>query len=169
MVAVIECVAMPAAAGSRVRDGRLFCYSREEFEGEGGEDSVQVANHTLQIVDKLTEGGGTITKGEPPRGAEYQPLWRVEIQVVSAHRVTASYRADYRKEPGCPTNAVGLMMDVYRAVKRVMKAARKDLKARREKKKQLPAGAGSGGATGNVVTGPRRAAGFFHTEKGDAS
>ena len=79
---------------------------------------------------------GDVVEGviRPPREGDYRPLWQVEIQTMNAHRKTASYRADYNKFPGCPMKAIALMMAVYAAVRRVLKEARMDMRARKEKK-----------------------------------
>ena len=133
MVVVIEGVAGPAfkepAKGVRLREVKIYAYMREETSAETGGDRVADANHAVQIIDRLE--CDVITKGEPPRGDGYRPLWRVELQVLNVHRRTAGYRAAYHKEDGCPANQIELMMTVYAAMKRIMRNARDDRRARK--------------------------------------
>lgn len=133
MIVCIEAVAMPLEPGEHSRAVNLYAYQREELPGEGGDDSVQCANHAMEIIDRLT-GSDVIIKERPPCGGDYRPLWQVEIQTMNVHRNTAIYRADYHKFPGCPMNAIELMMAVYAAVRRVLKEARMDMRARKAKK-----------------------------------
>lgn len=132
MIVCIEAVAMPLEPGEHSRAVKVYAYRRAELPGEGGDDSVQCANHAMEIIDRLT-GSDVIIKERPPCGGDYRPLWQVEIQTMNVHRKTASYRADYHKFPGCPMKAIELMMAVYAAVRRVLRDARVDMKTRKAK------------------------------------
>ena len=132
MIVCIEMVALPPEPGADVRDTNLYAYLREELPGEGDGDRVSDANHALGIVKKL--GGKLILDGVPPRGVGYSPLWQVEIQISDTHKNSSKYRARYHKENGCPLNAIAYMMEVYGAVKKVLREALNDMRARKEKK-----------------------------------
>lgn len=141
MIAAIDAVAMPweestDAKGrkARYRPVKVFAYVRREAEGERVDDSVQSANHALQIVRRLC--GDAIEEGEPPKGEGHTPLFTVQIQVSNTHRHVSSYRAAYQKLDGkCPLPVIGMMMDIYHAIKRVMRQARDGLRAEKAAKK----------------------------------
>ena len=129
MLAIIEAVAMPPDDNGK-QLVQLYSYQRED-----GGGTVRDANLALDIVHELTDPldgeESPIIKGEPPRGAEYQPLWEIVITVSNTHKDISFQKADYRKFPGCPVCASESMMDVFAAVK---KALRRGLKGYRERK-----------------------------------
>lgn len=141
MIVEIIAVAMPPEETTdrkgrivRSRPVKTFAYVRRETEGERVDDTVQSANHALQIVRRIC--GDAITEGEPPKGEGHTPLFTVQLQVSNTHRRVSSYRAAYRKMEGkCPLPVIEMMMDVYHAIKRVLRAAREDLRKRKESEK----------------------------------
>lgn len=136
MIVSIDAVAMPpeetADRFRRVRPIRIFAYVRPESDGERLDDSVQSSNHALQIVRKLC--GDAITDGEPPNDGVCARLFTVQLQVSNTHRRTSSYRVAYRRLGNCPLPCIEMMMDIYRAIKRVIRSARDDLRAERAAK-----------------------------------
>lgn len=109
------------------RHVQLYAYTREEsFGGESRcDNSVRSANHALEIVDRLCvkdESGQAIVRGRPP--ADCPPLWFIGIRVSNARKLHSCYQADYHKEPGCPNVAAEYMMEIYGAVKKVLRGAR---------------------------------------------
>ena len=129
MVVCLEAVGVPPAAG-KGRLMELYAYVREELPGEGRGDTVRDSNHALEIVRKLV--CDRIAEGRPPSGS--QSLWQVEIQVMCVHKDTASYRAAYHKENGCPESAIKVMMAVYGTVKKVLRESLDAHRARRRAK-----------------------------------
>ena len=129
MLAIIEAVAMPPDENGKQLI-QLYAYQRED-----GGGTVRDANLALDIVNELTEvqdgEESPIIKGEPPRGAEYQPLWEIFITVAKTHKDISFQKADYRKFDGFPVRASEAMMDIYAEVRR---ALRKGLKGYREMK-----------------------------------
>lgn len=141
MIVEIVAVAMPPEDSAdekgrlvRSRPVRTFAYVRRESDGERVDDSVQSANHALQIVRRIC--GDAITEGEPPKGEGHTPLFTVQLQVSNTHRRVSSYRAAYRKLEGkTPLAVIKMMMDIYHAIKRVLRSAREYLKKRKESAK----------------------------------
>ena len=139
MIVCIEAIAMPPG-----NDGcavQLFAYHREETSDERRDDSVQSANHALQIVESLcykekshADGEAVIMKGEPPCSPNHKPLWIIQLQVRNTHRGISSYHADYHKFTGCPNDCAVYMMEVFSTVKHVLRRARNDLRERKQKK-----------------------------------
>lgn len=138
MMVEIVAVAMPwetstDAKGRTVRSRpvKTFAYTRCEADGERADDSVLSANHALQIVRRIC--GDAIAEGEPPKGEGHTPLFTVQLQVTDTHRRTSSYRAAYRKLDGrTPLAVIGMMMDIYHAIKRTLRSARDDLRRERD-------------------------------------
>lgn len=132
MIVQIDAVAMPWEHDGRrrIRPIRVFAYTRVESDGERRDDSVQSSNHALQIVRRIC--GDAITEGEPPNDGVCMRLFTVQMQVCDTHRKVSSYRVAYKRLAGnCPAPCSEMMMDIYHAIKRVMREARDDLKARR--------------------------------------
>lgn len=139
MIVCIEAVAMPPNNGGCAV--QLYAYHREETSDERRDDSVQSANHALQIVDSLcykerehAPGEAVILKGEPPRSPEHKQLWIIQLQVRNTHRGVSSYKADYHKFPGCPNDCATYMMEIFGTVKHVLRRARQDLRERKAMK-----------------------------------
>lgn len=134
MLAIIEAVAMPPDENGKQLI-QLYSYQRED-----GGGTVRDANLALDIVNELTEvqdgEQSPIIKGEPPRGAEYQPLWKILITVSNTHKDVSFQKANYRKFDGCPVCASEAMMDVYGAVKKALRRGLKGYRERRAAKKK---------------------------------
>jgi len=131
----------PTAIGRRVT---LYAYTRMETaaEADGVGDTVRDANRALEIVRWLV--GGNIVEGRPPGVARgHVPLWVVQIQVSGTRRGHSSYRAAYHKCDRCPLAQIDYMMEIYHAIKRVLRSCRDDLRREREAKKEKK-GAGDG-------------------------
>lgn len=136
MVVCIEAVAMPCAKGARFRDVQKFAYLREEVPGESGGDGVRDANHAHEILRLISRG--PIVGSEPPRTPGHDSLFLVEIQVLGSRRTKSSYRCAYQRFNGCPAEVSEDMMNIFAAIKRVVrncyKAIRQDEKARRARR-----------------------------------
>ena len=139
MIVCIEAVAMPPNDGGCAV--QLYAYHREETSDERRDDSVQSANHALQIVDSLcykekshADGEAVIMKGEPPRSPEHKQLWIIQLQVRNTHRRISHYHADYHKFKGCPNDVAEYMMEIFSMVKHTLRRAREVLQEKKEMK-----------------------------------
>ena len=136
MIVSIDYAALPAAPETpNARPLRLFAYTREEAAAENRADTVRDANHALQIVGRLCGGEGAITEGRPPEGAKL--MWTVQIQISGTRRGHSSYRAAYHKESGCRLVDIDFMMEIYHAVKRVLRECREDYRRAKAERKAL--------------------------------
>lgn len=135
MLVVIDSVALPPLFEMpNIRPVRMFAHTREEAEEENRADTVRDANHALQIVKRLC--GGTIAEGEPPRENVIQ-LWTIQLQVSGTRRAHSCYRVAYHKFNGCPLPHVSLMMEIYHAIKRVLRECREDYRREQAERKAL--------------------------------
>ena len=131
MVVCIDAMALaPTALGRPVQ---LYAYTREEADEERRADSVRDCNHALAIVRRLV--GGNIVEGRAPTG-DVRRLWTVQLQVSNTRRGHSSYRAAYHKEAGCPLPQIDYMMEIYHAVKRVLRECRDDMRREKEAKRK---------------------------------
>ena len=62
-------------------------------------------------------------------------MWTVQIQISGTRRGHSSYRAAYHKEDGCRLCDIDFMMEIYHAVKRVLRECREDYRREREAKR----------------------------------
>lgn len=114
---------------------QLYAYPLNE---RGDADTVRDANHALDIVRKLAGDGGQYFKeGTPPKDA--RRLFSVWMQISNTHKGTSRYHADYQRLPGCPQSVAGAMMDIYRAIKSVLRESRAALRERKQKRKGITA------------------------------
>lgn len=132
MIMTIEGVAGPPTNG--LRQLLRYAYTHEEAAAENRTDSVLDANHALDIAHRLC--GDAIREGEPPREQGYTPLYVVQLQISDTHRKHSSYRCAYRKFDGCPMHAIEDMMEIYAAIKRVLRSARAESKKAKAAKKE---------------------------------
>ena len=133
MLVVLDSVALPPfPEAPSVRPVRMFAHTREEADEENRADTVRDANHALQIVKRLC--GGVITEGEPPR-ENVVSLWTIQLQVSGTRRAHSCYRVAYHKFNGCPLPHIDMMMEIYHAVKRVLRECREDYRRAKDEKK----------------------------------
>ena len=109
MLVTIEAVAMPAKDG--MREIRPFVYTMSD--GRETPSEVRDANHAKQIVENLTTR---------------DTMWVVQISVLATRHKFTHYRIGYKKFNGCPLSAIGWMMEIYHAIKRILKSSRKEEK-----------------------------------------
>ena len=134
MIVSIDYAALPALPETPdARPLRLHAYTREEADAENRADTVRDANHALQIVKRLCGGDGAIAEGRPPAGARL--MWTVQIQISGTRRGRTNGRAAYHKESGCRLVDIDYMMEIYHAVKRVLRECRVDYRREREAKR----------------------------------
>lgn len=116
---------MPPDGKGPGRPVKHYAYTQEECENAPVKgDSVQDANLALKLIKGFC--GKSIEEGEPPRGKDYQLLYVVIVQVYGTHRDVTHYRPTYHKFAGCPLNVIEDMMDVYAAIKKMIRELRKD-------------------------------------------
>ena len=123
MIVMIEAVADPPDANV-ARPVILYAYTREEEAPRFPECELRDARHALSIVKSLCSRD-RMTDGEPPRSGDVMPLWEVSLRVCETRAGTSRYAVSYSRRNGCPLNATGLMMDIYHAIKRILKKARR--------------------------------------------
>lgn len=128
MIVALEAVLMPPKDG--YREIARYAYTKEETIESERTDSVQDANHALQIVKKLC--GEAIREGEPPRGKEYQDLWVIQLQVTRTHKKSSNYRVAYHKHNGCQLVAIEDMMEIYAAINECCEMPSKDVGSARK-------------------------------------
>ena len=124
MLVTIEAVAMPAKDG--MREIRPFVYTMSD--GRETPSEVRDANHAKQIVENLTTKDSVFIAGEPPRTPARDTMWVVQISVLATRHKFTHYRIGYKKFNGCPLSAIGWMMEIYHAIKRILKSSRKEEK-----------------------------------------
>lgn len=135
MLVNIEGVAQPPR--NCRREIKMYVYASEDLRPTSSE--VRDARMAHDLVRRLTEGDDNFfIDATPPRGYGYAPMWIVQISVANSRRGTAGYRVGYHKFDGCPLAAIDYMMEIYRAIMRIIKRSHKELvrehKERKEKK-----------------------------------
>lgn len=126
MLVMIEAVADPPDAKG-ARPVVLYSYMKEEETPRFPECEMRDARHAAHIVKTLCSRDKMVD-GEPPRKGDVFPLWEVALRVSGTRAGTSRYAVSYSRRNGCPLNATGLMMDIYHAVKRILRRARKERK-----------------------------------------
>ena len=131
MLVNIEGVAQPADANG-IRSIVPYVYTMEDDRATPSE--VRDANHAREIVCHLCVPGAVFVDAKPPRGDGYEPMWIVQISVLGTRQKITRYRTGYHKFDGCPLAAIGYMMDIYAAIRKILKNSRKELEKERNKK-----------------------------------
>ena len=62
-------------------------------------------------------------------------MWIVQISVIGTRQKITRYRTGYHKFAGCPLAAIGYMMDIYEAIRRILKRSRNELREERKASK----------------------------------
>ena len=133
MLVNIKGVAQPPCNGRR--EIKMYCYASEDRRPTSSE--VRDARMAHDLVRRLTEGDdGFFIDATPPRGHGYSPMWIVQISVANSRRGTAGYRVGYHKYNGCPLAAIDYMMEIYRAIKRIIKRSHEELEKERKEQKE---------------------------------
>ena len=133
MLVNIEGVAQPADANG-IRAIVLYVYTSADSRETPSE--VRDANHAREIVRRLCVPESVFVDSEPPRGEGYDPMWIVQISVLGTRQKVTRYRTGYYKYDGCPLAAIGYMMDIHAAIRKILKNSRKELEKERNKKKE---------------------------------
>lgn len=134
MLVNIEGVANPADANG-VREIVPYVYTSQDCRATPSE--VRDANHAREIVRRLCVPESVFVDAEPPRGTGYDPMWIVQVSVLGTRQKITRYRTGYHKFDGCPLAAIGYMMDIHAAIRRILKSSRKELeKERNERNKK---------------------------------
>lgn len=131
MLVNIEGVANPADANG-VREIVPYVYTSQGCRATPSE--VRDANHAREIVRRLCVPDSVFVDAEPPRSSGHDPMWIVQVSVLGTRQKITRYRVAYHKFDGCPLSAIGWMMDIYHAIKRILKSSRKELEAERNAK-----------------------------------
>lgn len=135
MLVNIEGVAQPPHDGIR----EIVPYVYTSTDSRETPSEVRDANHAREIVKRLCVPESVFVDAEPPRGEGYDPMWIVQISVLGTRQKVTRYRTGYHKFDGCPLAAIGYMMDIHAAIRKILKNSRKELeKERKEKKEQKP-------------------------------
>ena len=134
MLVNIEGVACPADANG-IREIVPYVYTSQDERETPSE--VRDANHAREIVCHLCIPESVFVDAEPPRGDGYDPMWIVQISVLGTRQKITRYRTCYHKYDGCPLAAIGYMMDIHAAIRKILKNSRKELeKERKERNKK---------------------------------
>ena len=134
MLVNIEGVAQPADANG-IRAIVPYVYTSTDSRETPSE--VRDANHAREIVRRLCIPESVFVDAEPPRGEGYDPMWIVQISVLGTRQKVTRYRTGYHKFDGCPLAAIGYMMDIHAAIRKILKNSRKELeKERKERNKK---------------------------------
>ena len=132
MLVNIEGVAQPADANG-IREIVPYVYTSQDSRETHSE--VRDANHAREIVRRLCLPDSVFVDAEPPRGDGYDPMWIVQISVLGTRQKVTRYRTGYHKYDGCPLAAIGYMMDIHAAIRKILKNSRKELEKERKEKK----------------------------------
>lgn len=133
MLVNIEGVAQPADANG-IREIVPYVYTSTDDRETPSE--VRDANHAREIVRRLCVPESVFVDAEPPRGDGYDPMWIVQISVLGTRQKVTRYRTGYHKFDGCPLAAIGYMMDIHAAIRKILKSSRKELEKERNNKKE---------------------------------
>ena len=133
MLVNIEGVACPADANG-IRSIVPYVYTSADERETPSE--VRDANHAREIVRRLCIPESVFVDAEPPRGDGYDPMWIVQISVLGTRQKVTRYRTGYHKFDGCPLAAIGYMMDIHAAIRKILKNSRKELEKERKAKKE---------------------------------
>ena len=63
-------------------------------------------------------------------------MWIGQISVLGTRQKITHYRTGYHKFDGCPLEAIGYMMDIHAAIRKILKSSRKELENERKEKKE---------------------------------
>lgn len=131
MLVNIEGVACPADAdGNRA----IVPYVYTSADERETPSEVRDANHAREIVRRLCVPESVFVDAEPPRSEGYDPMWIVQVSVLNTRNKITTYRTGYHKYNGCPLAAIGYMMDIHAAIRKILKNSRKELEKERNKK-----------------------------------
>ena len=133
MLVNIEGVAKPADANG-IREIVPYVYTSTDDRETPSE--VRDANHAREIVRRLCIPESVFVDSEPPREKGYDPMWIVQISVLGTRQKITRYRTGYHKYDGCPLAAIGYMMDIHAAIRRILKSSRKELEKERKEQKE---------------------------------
>ncbi len=133
MLVNIEGVAQPADANG-IREIVPYVYTSADSRETPSE--VRDANHAREIVRRLCIPESVFVDAEPPRGEGYDPMWIVQVSVLNTRNKITTYRTGYHKYDGCPLAAIGYMMDIYAAIRKILKNSRKELEKERNEKRE---------------------------------
>ena len=128
MLVNIEGVAQPPKDG--VREIVPYVYTSTDSRETPSE--VRDANHAREIVRRLCVPESVFVDSEPPREKGYDPMWIVQISVLGTRQKITRYRTGYHKYDGCPLSAIGFMMDIHAAIRRILKSSRKERNEKKE-------------------------------------
>ena len=131
MLVNIEGVACPADADG-IRAIVPYVYTSQDERETPSE--VRDANHAREIVRRLCIPESVFVDAKPPRGEGYDPMWIVHVSVLNTRNKITTYRTGYHKYDGCPLAAIGYMMDIHAAIRKILKSSRKELEKERNKK-----------------------------------
>lgn len=131
MLVNIEGVAQPADANG-IRAIVPYVYTSQDSRETPSE--VRDANHAREIVKRLCVPESVFVDAEPPRGDGYDPMWIVQISVLGTRQKVTRYRTGYYKFDGCPLSAIGYMVDIHVAIRKILKNSRKELENKRKEK-----------------------------------
>lgn len=132
MLVNIEGVAQPPHDG--IREIVPYVYTSQDDRETPSE--VRDANHAREIVKRLCIPESVFVDSEPPRGDGYDPMWIVQISVLGTRQKITRYRTGYHKYDGCPLAAIGYMMDIHAAIRKILKNSRKELESERKQKQK---------------------------------
>ena len=132
MLVNIEGVACPADAKG-IRSIVPYVYTSQDERETPSE--VRDANHAREIVCHLCVPGAVFVDAKPPRGEGYDPMLIVQVSVLGTRQKITRYRTGYHKFDGCPLAAIGYMMDIHAAIRRILKRSRNELREERKASK----------------------------------
>lgn len=130
MLVNIEGVAQPPHDGIR----EIVPYVYTSTDDRETPSEVRDANHAREIVCHLCIPESVFVDAEPPRGDGYDPMWIVQISVLGTRQKITRYRTGYHKYDGCPLAAIGYMMDIHAAIRKILKNSRKELEKERKER-----------------------------------
>lgn len=130
MTVEISSYAVPCNDGTDARMIAWFARQYEDVIDERGrlrEETCRDWNHAVEIVGRICHDDSAISMDAPPEGAVR--IMSVYLNVLKTRRGVSQYRAAYRRhEFGAMYNeAADATMDVYRAVKRVLRGAQREV------------------------------------------